>query len=95
MTSSFGRVSSFGQRAEMERRGMVPLESDDPAAKEPVPAETPRSRSNLEILVTPILDREAMVAIADEVTATIRDAFQRGFTEGIAEAERELGVNGT
>ncbi len=96
-TPSFGRVSSFGQRAEMERRGLIPAEPVSVAGPPPVeaPAEQKgRARSTVEITVTPILDRDAMMAIADEVTATIRDAFQRGFSEGVAEAERQLDIDG-
>lgn len=90
MTPNRG-FSSFGMRADMERRG-VPV--DPQPEPEPVdPPKQPRKPSTIEVMVTPVLDHEAMVAVTDEITARVRAAFQQGIREGLAEAEQMLGAD--
>lgn len=91
MTAARG-FASFGQRAEMERQGILP-------DRDPDLVEKPEPRKNtVEILVTPVIDRDALVAVTDQIsaqiTAAVKAAFQQGITEGIAEAEYIMDSHG-
>lgn len=75
-------------RAERERQGL-PAEPAPPAAEpvsEPVP-EPERKSGTVQITVEPVLDQAALVAICDQITASVRDAFLRGFAAGLADAD--------
>ncbi len=84
-------TSGFGLRAERERRGLPP-ELTMPERGEPEPEPAPKrggagAGAEVTLTVTPVLNQEALVAICDQITAAVRDAFQQGVSAGIAEAE--------
>ncbi len=93
MTASRG-FNSFGMRADLERRGLLPAAEPE---ETPVPAEVPApppKGGTLEILITPVIDEEALVAVTDRIAEAVRAAFQRGVAEGIADAESALDEHG-
>lgn len=84
-------VTSFGQRARREDLGLPP-EPEVELVGEPVAVSGPGRAGTVEITVIPTLDEQALNATLDRLADMVREAFRRGVSEGLAEAESLLGT---